>query len=148
MARKNKTITITDDNRDKGKSYYIEEMSAFDALRWARRALSAVDIDSVDFGWLSDLTKEGLVNTEMAGVAAIGAIKLLRSIDPDEMERLLDEMLWCCHIIPSPGVQPRSVMKQVDGDVEEPTTLFKLQLEALSIHLDFLKAANSRITGL
>ena len=150
MARKTISVTIDGDNRDKGKTYLITEMSAFAADKWAFRVLSAINVGNIDMGFFSDV--EELAKTGMQGVNAAskmlgGAINLLQSIDEYKLDAIVDDLHYCCAFIPMPGALPRPVMDKVDGDVEEVSTLFKLKVEALKLHLDFLKAANSPITG-
>lgn len=156
MARKTEKVVITAENRDKGKTYLITEMSAFVAARWARRALLSINTSMLEISWLRNLltTDESgkislsrIADLEMAGVAAIGILNLFSSIPPDVMDALNDDMLACCEFIPAPNLPGRPVIDQIDGDIEEPSTIITLQAAAIGLHLDFLKSAVSLATG-
>jgi hypothetical protein len=150
MARKQNTIIIDTDNRDKGKTYLIKEMDAFSADKWAFKALSAINMSNVDlsfFGGLDSLTKSGMQGVFEVSKVLGGVINLLQSIDEEKLDTIIDDLHYCCYFIPTPGAPPRPIMDKIDGDIEEVSTLFKLKVEALVLHLDFLKAASSRTTG-
>ena len=156
MARKTEKVVITAENRDKGKTYLITEMSAFVAAKWARRALLSINTSMLEISWLRNLltTDENgklslsrIADLEMAGVAAIGVLNLFSSIPPDVMDALNDDMLSCCEFIPAPNLPGRPVIEQVEGDIEEPSTIITLQAAAIGLHLDFLKSAVNLATG-
>lgn len=156
MARKTEKVVITAENRDKGKTYFITEMSAFVAAKWARRALLSINTSMLEISWLRNLltTDENgklslsrIADLEMAGVAAIGILNLFSSIPPDVMDALNDDMLSCCEFIPAPNLPGRPVIEQVEGDIEEPSTIITLQAAAIGLHLDFLKSAVNLATG-
>ena len=128
-----KQITYTaQDGRDKGKQFIITEMAARPAHRWATRALFALISGGVEI-------PENVASMGMAGLAAVGA-NGLNGISVEKAEPLLDELLTCVTVMPDPG-RPEVVRALFDEDVEEPVTYFKLQKEALMLHLDFLKPA-------
>lgn len=156
MARKTEKVVITAENRDKGKTYLITEMSAFVAAKWARRALLSINTSMLEISWLRNLltTDENgkislsrIADLEMAGVAAIGILNLFSSIPPDVMDALNDDMLACCEFIPAPNLPGRPVVEQVEGDIEEPSTIITLQAAAIGLHLDFLKSAVNLVSG-
>ncbi|HQS69800.1 MAG TPA: hypothetical protein PLM58_09225 [Novosphingobium sp.] len=144
MARKTKVLTITTEGRDRGKSFLIVEKSAYDAEKWATRALMAlsragatVDEDAIASGAL--------------GILATG-LDSFRALPFDEAEPLLDEMLTCVHFVPDPAkvdaMTGRPVTRPLmrpdefnDGDVEDVATLIQLREEVLSLHLGFSLAA-------
>jgi hypothetical protein len=144
MARKTKVLTITADGRDRGKSFLIVEKSAYDAEKWATRAMLAlsragatVDEDAIASGAL--------------GILATG-LDSFRALPFHEAEPLLDEMMSCVHFVPDPAkVDPmtnRPVTRPLmrpddfnDGDIEEVTTLLQVREEVLSLHLGFSLAA-------
>lgn len=144
MARKFKTVTITADGRDKGKSFLIVEKSAYDAEKWATRALLA-------------LSRAGAtIDDDVAGAGALGiltaGIDAFRALPFEDAEPLLDEMMGCIHFVPDPSrIDPlsgrpptRPLMRPDDfndGDVEEVATLLQLREEVLSLHLGFSLAA-------
>lgn len=140
MARKHKTITITAEGRDKGKSFLIVEMSAYSAERWATRALLALSRAGAEVP--EDAMQAGALGLVLVGLDA------LRKLPFDEAEPLLDEMMSCVHFVPDPTkVDPvsgrpftRALMPSDEwdsGDIEEVATLLQLREEALSLHLGF-----------
>jgi hypothetical protein len=144
MARKTKIITIGAEGRDQGKSFLIVEKSAYDAEKWATRAMltlsragASVDDDAIASGAL--------------GILASG-LDAFRMLPFEDAEPLLDEMMSCIHFVPDPAVVDQMSGRPVtrplmrpddfnDGDVAEVATLIQLREEVLSLHLGFSLAA-------
>lgn len=129
--RKEKIYTITDEGRDQGKSFFIREMSAERAEKWALRALSAAARSGVDIGQLP--------SGGMAAVAVLG-IEALFKVSFAEAEPLLDELFGCVKIIRDPR-NPAMTFDLIEDDIEEVATRFKLRMEVLGLHLDFFPVA-------
>jgi hypothetical protein len=139
VARKEITVTIEADNRDQGKMFYIRELSATKAERWAARALLALARSGVDVP--PDIASSGL-----AGVAAFG-IRAFAGVAFADAEPLMAEMLTCCQIIPDPS-RPQVRRAMIEDDVEEISTLLRLREEVLSLHLGFsLRDYRSTLTA-
>jgi hypothetical protein len=132
MARKEITITIEDGGRDDGKVFFIRELSAMKAERWATRALLALMHAGVEMP--DDMTDAGF-----AGIAAVG-VRAFARLDFADAEPLMAEMLTCCQIIPDPS-RPQVRRALIEDDIEEVSTLFRLRQEVLSLHLGFSLAA-------
>lgn len=132
MARKTKTVTISTEGRDQGKAFYITEMSAFAAEKWATRAISAMARSGVDM-------PEEVLDAGMAGILVLGA-KAILSVDFMEAEPLLEEMMACVQLIPDPS-KPEVMRRVHEDDIEEVSTLVFLRNEVLEIHLGFSIAA-------
>lgn len=128
MARKVKTLTIDSEGRDKGKVFVITEMAARAAHAWATRALFAVMNGGVDI-------PENILQAGFAGIAAVG-VKALGNVHVDQAQPLLDELFACVQALPDPS-KPNITRSLVDTDTEEVSTLFKLQMEVLALHVDF-----------
>ena len=126
--RKELTITIDTPGRDVNKTFYIKEMSALKAERWATRALLALLKSNVDI-------PEDIAQAGMAGVAAVG-LRAFGGINFTDAEPLLAEMLACVQIIPDPS-RPMVKRALVEDDIEEVTTLLRLREEVLSLHTGF-----------
>jgi hypothetical protein len=126
--RKELTITIDTPGRDVNKTFYIKEMSALKAERWATRALLALLKSNVDI-------PEDIAQAGMAGVAAVG-LRAFGGIDFSNAEPLLAEMLACVQIIPDAS-RPMVRRALVEDDIEEVTTLLRLREEVLSLHTGF-----------
>ncbi|MVW80175.1 hypothetical protein [Bordetella sp. 02P26C-1] len=129
MARKEQTITITAEGRDKGKTFVITELSAYDAEDWAGRALFTLMNSGVEI-------PDSIASAGLAGVAAVG-LKTLAKVPYEAAKPLLDRMMDCIEIQPSPKVR-RAL---VPDDIEEVATLLTLRKAVLSLHLDFFTAA-------
>ena len=157
MARKTEKVVITAENRDKGKTYLITEMSAFHAAKWARHALLSLNVNMLEISWLRSMVEvdengklslSKIADLEMAGVAAIGILNVLSAVPESVMDSLMDDMLACCEFMPDPKLPlGRPVVDQVEGDIEEPSTIITLQASAIGLHLDFLKTAVNQATG-
>jgi len=129
MARKVETIYIEDEGRDKGKCFVITEMSAYQAERWALRAISA-------------LIKAGFeIPDETAGMAGIAAagFEAFGKIDFDLAEPLLNEMFDCVKIKPSEKAPSRNLL---EDEIEEVKTLLTLRMAVFKLHVNFSTAAN------
>lgn len=146
MARKKVTVTIDADNRDKGRSYIINEMPAEVAERFAYRALLALtssntqvppDISSLDIDMEMD-------QASMAKLAAFG-LKAFLSLDYDRIAPLLDQMMQYIQIDMGGGVV-RQVMPDCD-DIEETSTLFKIRKAFMELHVGFSMAGLTQTLG-
>lgn len=131
MARATATVTITDDNRDKGKVFLITEMPASQAEEWAARAILALIQGGAEL-------PAGFETTGMAGLAELG-IKALAGLKWELVKPLMAEMFGCVQIIPDPA-KPAVVRGLIDQDIEEVPTRIKLRAEVWKLHTGFLKA--------
>lgn len=127
MARKTKVITIDTEDRDKGKQFFITEMDAWKAEKWALRAVTILINSGVDI-------PEGAAQSGMAGMAAIG-LNALHGLDFKVAEPLIDELLECVAFIPP--ATPEMRFKDLKNHVEEVKTFLRLRAEAFLIHTDF-----------
>ena len=131
-----KTATYTaDKGRDKGKVFVLTEMSAFASEDWAARALFAMMNAGVD-------VPEGIAKAGLAGIAAMG-VSALTKVSFEAAKPLLDEMLACIQIQPSPSVARRLI----EDDIEEVATLIELRKQVLNLHLDFFTSATPSTSG-
>lgn len=135
MARKQITLTIGAEGRDKGKVFILTELSAYEAEEWAGRALFSLMNAGVEI-------PDNIAEAGLAGVAAMG-MKAIAKLAFESAKPLLDKMMDCVQIQPSPNVT-RELMS---GDVEEVATLFTLRKKVLGLHLDFFTAAAPSISG-
>jgi len=132
MARRTKTVTITSDGRDIGKTFLIKEMPASQAERWAERLLFAIGQSGADI-------PSNILAAGFAGVAAIG-IRALAGLPWDIADSLLREMFDCISIIPNPAV-PQVVRALIEDDIEEVLTRLQLRDEVINLHVGFSPAA-------
>ncbi|WP_391529671.1 hypothetical protein [Photorhabdus akhurstii] len=133
MARKETFIIMNDDNRDKGKLFYIQEMPASQAEWWAIRALMAMGREGLDI-------PNNFWDLGMAALAVVG-LKAISRIAPDEARPLLDELMGCVQMVPNPA-DKKIKRELIDSDIEEIVTRLKLRAEVLKLHVDFFKTAN------
>ena len=127
MARKEIDITIESEGRDKGKTFWIKEMSAWDAERWAHRAFFAAMNAGVDID-------ENIARSGMAGIAAAG-LMAFGKVTYEVAQPLLDELLKCVKYRFQPG--ENGVRNIVMEDIEEAGTILQLRAEALNLHINF-----------
>lgn len=150
MGRKVKTVTVTAEGRDKGKTFVLFEMSASHAEDWAGRALEAIAQNSE--------IPAGLINAGMFGIFILGLKPVLAA--PWVMVKpLLAEMFdSCLSIQPNPkdpvtlrgaGTDKiTAVGPLMEEDIEEVTTRVFLRDQILELHTGFSLAANlSRMWG-
>ncbi|AWK43064.1 MULTISPECIES: hypothetical protein [Photorhabdus] len=133
MARKETFITMNDDNRDKGKLFYIQEMPASQAEWWAIRALMAMGREGLSI-------PDNFRDLGMAALAVVG-LKAISRIAPDEARPLLDELMGCVQMVPN-QVDKKIKRELIDSDIEEIVTRLKLRAEVLKLHVDFFKTAD------
>ena len=130
--RKEATVTIVAEGRDKGKIFRLREMSAKQAEAWGGRLLMTLANHGVD-------VPPNFFDLSMAGIAVIGVYAITR-VPWSDASPLLDEMMGCVRI--QPGPDPRIVRDLIDrgdegDDIEEVSTRLKLREEVLSLHLGF-----------
>lgn len=133
MARKTKLITIpkAEGNRDSGKTFLITEMSAAQAEKWALRALGAIANSGMEI-------PEEVMRLGMGTLVAVG-FKGLLTMQFDEAEPLLDEMMECVVFVPDPK-RPDIVRPIDDEDIEDVTTRLSLRSEVFELHTGFSPA--------
>lgn len=133
MARKTIDFTIIDEGRDKGKVFRLIEWDAMRADKWSSRAALAV----IKAGGLipEEIMKMGIIGIFMVG------IHRLHAIEWSEMEPLMDEMMTCVRMIPTPS-KPNVVRDLVADDIEESSTYEILRKEVFHLHTNFTRAAD------
>ena len=130
MARKTKIVTITDENRDQGKTFIITEVPADQAESWALRLFLALKQSEVD-------VPESLQSLGMAGIASMG-IRALLSMEYSTLRPLLAEMLDCVKFKPERAeLAPVPLGSGINCLVEEVSTLVRLRREVAELHLGF-----------
>ena len=131
MARKTLRYTVGDAGRDQGKVFVITEMPASQAEKWAIRAFMAAAGAGAQIP--DDLHAQG-----MAGLFRIGS-EALAKIPFELAEPLLDEMMDCVQIAPSPA-NPSVVRSLIEDDIEEVATRVRLRTQILQLHVGFSAA--------
>lgn len=126
--RKENYITIVEEGRDKGKMFKITEASAIQADKWGVRAMLALNRNGAQIP--DEIMKLGLI-----GVLVVGVHKL-RGVLWSDLEPLLDEMMSCIMMVPTPS-RMDVVRKLMDEDIEEVSTLSTLRKEVFSLHTGF-----------
>ena len=120
--RKTKTITIEDNNRDKGKTFVITEMDAERAEYLAFCVLHEIVLIE---------GKDGTENTGLAGLFEKGMEGIFK-IPPDRAKPIFDALMSCVKI------KMESIERNlVASDIEEITTRMRLKMEVFRLHTDF-----------
>jgi hypothetical protein len=134
MPRKEIFVTIVDDGRDKGKVFKLTEQSAIHIDKWANRAIHSI----VRAGGVlpDEIQKMGII-----GILAVGMHRLMH-IPWAELEPLLDELMVCVQIVPTPD-KPNVVRKLFPNDIEEVQTLRTLREQVFVLHTSFMKPADA-----
>lgn len=130
MARKSLTVVVSDDNRDKGKTFILSEMPADQAERWAIRLFLALGANGAT-------VPDGALEAGMAGIAGI-ALKMLSSLPEHAALPLLEEMFECVRYQPSNSkIEPLAILPGVNSQIEEVKTRFQLRMRLLELHTGF-----------
>ena len=124
MARKESTF-IAETGRDKGKQFLITEMSASQAESWAFRVILAIGNAGIEI-------PDNLASQGMAGLMAVGYMNLLK-IPFEAAKPLLDEMMGCVQIVPSPNIK----RPLIEDDIEEVKTRLSIRKAIWDLHMDF-----------
>lgn len=134
--RKENRITITEEGRDKDKTFLITEMPAYQAEQWATKAVLAL----INSGILS----QDKAHMGMAAVAEAGMPGFAK-LDFQTVQELADEMFECVKI-----VEPNITRKPTGDDIEEVKTRLFLRAEIFTLHTGFSVAGrfSSLISGL
>lgn len=126
--RKEKLITITAEGRDKNKIFFIKEMPALQAEKWAIRAFLALAHSGVDL-------PEEISRAGMAGIAIAG-LKALTKLRFEDAEPLMDEMFECVRIVRD-KTHKDMTFDLLEDDIEEVATRLLLRGEVLELHTGF-----------
>jgi hypothetical protein len=129
--RKTATVTISAAGRDKGKVFVLTELPSDEGEEWAGRALFAMMNAGVE-------VPDNIASAGLAGIAALG-LKSLTKLSFDVAKPLLDKMMDCVQIQPSPNV----VRALIDDDIQEVATRLQLRKEIMALHLSFFTDAAS-----
>lgn len=127
MPRKTTDVTVTDANRDHGKTFRITEMAAIAADDWGMRVLFA-------------LAKAGanippeVMSGAMASLAQFQGLGMqaLLYLPTEVAKPLLGELMQCVKI-----KEPALIRDLTPDDIEESSTFRLLRGEALKLHLGF-----------
>ena len=131
--RNTKIVTMPESaGRDKGKTFFLTEMDADRAERWATRAFFAMAANGVDIP--PDVMQMGL-----GAITAIG-VRSIMTMGFEDAAPLLDEMMLCVQIMPDPG-KPDLLRPLDRDDIEEVGTRLKLRSEVFELHTGFSVAA-------
>ena len=154
MARKIIQVTIDDPGRDLGKTFIVHEMSPRQAQFWGMSMLAAMGRSGVTL-------PDAVSRSGMAGIAYFGIAAVLGAAGSQEAMGLLDELMdSCVGFIPDRskptiflgapalclpagrlinGTIPKGPL--TGDEIEEISTRFRLQKEALLLHMGFLPPA-------
>jgi hypothetical protein len=131
VARKSVEVRITAEGRDKGKTFFLTEMSAASAEAWAIRAMGAMARAG------SDISLETLAGGAGSMTVLVAAgMKAFLAAPWEDIEPLLAELFGCVQIQPDPG-HPEVRRPLVGDDVEEIDTRIRLRDEVIRLHVGF-----------
>lgn len=163
--RKILTVTITNDNRDRGKKFKIHEMSAFESEKWASCAINSLirsspmavsDVisdaatafvlsinkpkqqENIEF---AEEINEKLIDFSMESLATVFASQFFNAPNA-EYDELSSKLLWQCEafkMLDTNGVEIYEKLdpENIDIYIEEASTIYTLKREAFKLHTDF-----------
>ncbi len=124
--------------RDAGATFAIREMPAVPAADWFLRAIQVLGRSGMDVP--PDLFRSGV-----EGFLALGMGALLAGVAKSpygEIKPLLNELLACIvSFRRADMVQPLMRWQEIETQIIEPGTIFRIYEEVLSLHLGFSIAA-------
>jgi hypothetical protein len=129
MARKTATVKIDAKGRDQGKVFVLTELPTADSEEWAGRALFALMNAGVEI-------PDNIAEAGLAGLAAMG-VKAITKLPFDAAKPLLDKMMECVKLQPSPAV----TRDLIPDDIEEVSTMLTLRKAIWNLHTDFFTDA-------
>ncbi len=136
--RRDATITIKREGRDKGGVFVIKEMPAFQGNEWFARAMQMLVRSGVDLP--PDVMQHGAMGFVTLSIGSI--MGGLGKAPWHDLKPMLDELLTCVQsYIPPGGTIALTDWRVMLTQIEEPTTFFQLYEEVLSLHLGFSVAA-------
>lgn len=163
--RKIITVTITNNNRDRGKKFKIHEMSAFESEKWASCAINSLirsspmatadvisdaasafvlsinkPIQQEDIK-LNEEINEKLIDFSMESLATVFASQFFNAPNA-EYDELSSKLLWQCEafkMLDTNGVEiyEKLTPENIDIYIEEASTIYTLKREAFKLHTDF-----------
>ena len=138
MARKTETVTITEQGRDKGKTFVLTEMSAIQGERWATQALSLIAKAGADL-------PRGAEDSGMAGLAAapLTALPVLKSLQ----DTSLDAWWECVKYQHRPNHPLQPIFQNEACQIEEIATVNLLRMKVLEMHTSFFSEGGPSNSG-
>lgn len=133
MARRTETLVIQAEGRDKGKSFLLTEMSAWDATMFGAKALLVLTNSGAT---VPDSTM-GMAGLAMAGMQALEKLAFA------QLEPLLRELIQCVQYVHKPGHPPQDARE----NIEEPATYLVLFRAVFVLHTGFSVAGSTPTTG-
>jgi hypothetical protein len=129
MPRRHDRVVIEREGRDRGKVFWITEMSSTAGEYWAGRLLTMLAAGNHD-------VPSGFFQLGFEGCAAWIAVHGIGGIDWVTCKPLLDEMMQCVTIQPDPN-RPNVTRALLEDDIEEITTRLTLREAWFDTHLGF-----------
>jgi hypothetical protein len=139
MPRKTTRLTISEEGRDKGKSFVLTELPADQAERWFIRAMQA----AVQSG--ADITPE-VIAGGAASFAMLG-MQILSGVPWANLEPLLDEMWQCVQYQHTANIPLQSISEGLNSQIEEVATRLALRVAVLELHAGFFIPGASPTSG-
>lgn len=138
--RRTATIKITDEGRDKGKTFIVTEMSSADGEDWAIQAFFALANAGMEF---PDEVAQG----GFAGIAAVGYQALMK-LPYEAAKPLLDKMMTCVQYQHDPKHPLQPIYEGDACQIEEIKTRLLLRMEVFKLHTLFLKSDATPVSEL
>lgn len=133
-GRRTATVVIERGGRDRGGVFVLREMAAIPASEWYIRAMQILVRSGAD-------VPPEIMSLGPAGFITIGIGTVLTGLGKapfHEVKPLLDELLGCIVSYQPPGGHVALTRWDViKGQIEEPSTIFQIYEEVVSLHLGF-----------
>lgn len=139
MARKIEALVISDEGRDKGKTFILTEMPAYAGIKWADRCLLAMAAGGAAL-------PDGALGSGVMGLLVAG-ISSLDRLSYSTLEPLLDELLSCAQYQHAPNLPPQAIFAGNACQVEEIKTFWTIRIALFKLHTGFSGAASTQVTA-
>jgi len=145
VSRKREEITITADDRDRGKTFVLHEMPSYQAELWAGKALHMIMRAGREL-------PPGAEGAGMAGLAAVfgqanGVVSAMEELHFILQDPSLSEILSCIKFKNPAGIE-MPISFDVNCQIEEIRTWKRLRFRLLEMHSGFSMPVESQTTGL
>jgi hypothetical protein len=140
MARREQTITIEEEGRDKGKVFVIKEMPAMAGEKWAMQLMYLIE-------QAGNTVSQETLTGGMAGLATLlpegrkdaMALAVARALgDPS-----LDSWWDCVRYVHAPNQLAQKIHHGETCQIEEIKTITFLRMEVVKLHTDFFSPGKS-----
>lgn len=141
--RREKEVTITEEGRDKGKTFVLTELSAEEGELWATRAMELLE----RAGFIASEEHKASGVAGLAVVARPFTLATARALQDPSLEGMWAHVKFRPPKDTAPNAPLQDLFRGSDCQIQEWTTRLKLRVEFFQLHTGFFsrgKASHSK----